>query len=230
MCFYCLVLGHMLGDFTFQLNIIARKKTLHWQWNALHAAIVTLSMLLFAIPFGIKVLFLVLANGVIHYFIDYWKIKITPEKPIHELFLFIGDQVVHLVLIYLISVIGCIGTYEIIYRPDLVKFILVAVLVSSFSAVLNQYILRYIFPDADKKFFLRGERLAGSITRLLITFCLYLSYSMSLRPLALAAFVFAAAEFVYSKHWKFWSDKRYINTKVLLDMAVSVTAFFLLII
>ncbi len=73
MSFYYLLLGHLLGDFTFQTDNIAKYKSIQWKWNLLHTVIVTLSMLIFAIPFGQLAVFLVIINGILHFIIDSFK-------------------------------------------------------------------------------------------------------------------------------------------------------------
>ncbi|NTV91001.1 MAG: DUF3307 domain-containing protein, partial [Clostridiales bacterium] len=106
MVFSYLLLGHLIGDFVLQTDKIAANKTRYWQWNLIHAIIVTFCMLAFAIPFGGMLCFLVVISGMLHFIFDYSKPLIAQMFHLGELAGFILDQLMNVGVILEISVWG----------------------------------------------------------------------------------------------------------------------------
>ena len=221
MCFLYLFLGHLLGDFVMQTNRIADNKIKYWQWNALHAAIVTLCMLLLSIPFGLLVMVLVLVNGVFHYYVDLYKPKIADQYHLPGVVYFLADQVIHIFAIYLISKLAVVNAGFLFFDRRVIKVLLVIAFVSSFAAVLNQYILNMLYPDSNKRFFEADEKSMGNLTRLVTVFGLYFSYTVSPSFLVFIASIIITLMVHYRKKWRMWMSHNYFVTKFFADMIMS---------
>lgn len=219
MAFYYLILGHLIGDFILQTDKIAENKGRKWEWNLLHALIVTLCTLLLAYPFGILLSFLVVLNGAAHYYLDYYKNKACKALHISELTGFLTDQFIHILLLYLIS-------FAAVYESGLLigftaaKLLIVLSIVTSFLAVFTQYVLAALFPGENRRFFENGEKIFGILSRIYITVVFYLSILKS--PLFLLFIILAIALFFiqYNRIWRKWMSFPHLLVKLLLDMAV----------
>lgn len=230
MCFYYLLAGHLLGDFILQTDRIAANKAKDKQWSVLHATVVTLCILLFSVPFGLAVILLVLLNGVLHHLIDYYKSRIAERLLLPGLVFFLADQAVHILLLYAISAFAVIKPELLFFGSEWIGTIIVASLVSSFSAILNQYILSMLFPDTGKNFFEKDEKGAGNAARLLITFGLYLSWSIS--PVFILCTGAASAIYIYQykRKWSTWMKRDYFFAKIILDVLISIAGVVLLLV
>jgi len=99
-------ISHWLGDFPAQSNNMATKKSSSIKWLFLHSltytGIITIPFVLFGFVFNCLLLAisLALANGILHFLIDYVSSKFTSqyykENRIHDFFVIIGlDQYIH---------------------------------------------------------------------------------------------------------------------------------------
>lgn len=227
MCFYYLLLGHLLGDFTLQTDKIAENKTKYWKWNLVHTVIVTLCMLLFSIPFGLLIMGLVLFNGILHYLIDYYKSKLPIENPLWALIYFIIDQSLHIFIIYLISSFAVKNLNFFPFDESIVKFMITLVFTLSFSSILVQYILKLFFRGYNKKFFMDNEKNIGNFTRIFVFFTLYFTFKFSNLFILLIILAIAMNIFYYNRRWDKWMSSGYFKTKLLLDLTMSLTGFYL---
>lgn len=229
MIFYYFLLGHLLGDFVLQTDTIAGNKGKYWQWNALHAFLVTLCIFAMAIPFGMLTLGLVLLNGVIHFLLDYYKPGIVKYLKISGLLGFLADQVLHMSLLFLISLTAIPDkTSFMLQDPETVKLLLVIVLVTSFAAVLNQYLMGTFFPRPGGKFFEQGEKQTGILTRLTITIALYFAVSSSPLFLLLLPIAAIVLVFVYRSGLTPRIGMGQLGLKIALDVAVSLAGLFMI--
>lgn len=229
MIIYQLLLGHFLGDFVLQTDAIAGNKGKYWQWNALHAFLVTLCIFVLAVPFGTVTLLLVLLNGVIHFFIDYFKPYVVRRLKLSELTGFLADQLLHMLLLYLISFTAVPDRSSFLLQdPQTVKLLLVIVMVTSFAAVLNQFILGAVFPRADSRLFKRGEKPAGILARLFVIIIVFSSISISLFFLFLLPLAAAVLIPLCRQAWKSWMSAGQLAFKLLLDLAVSMVGVCLI--
>ena len=167
MAFYYLILGHLIGDFVLQTDKIAEHKGRQWKWNVLHALVVTLSVVLFSHPFGALLSLLVILNGLVHYILDHYKSKACKALRLSELAGFLGDQFIHIVLLYFISLTAVYEREPFIDLPMVKLFIVVSV-VTSFLAVFTQYVLAALFPGENTRFFENGEKIFGMLLRVYI--------------------------------------------------------------
>lgn len=229
MIFYYLLLGHFLGDFVLQTDIIAGNKGKYWQWNALHAFLVTLCIFALAIPFGMITLGLILLNGIIHFLLDYYKPVIIRNFKMSELMGFVVDQLLHMFLLYLISLTAIPDeTSFMLQDPQTIKLLLVLVLVTSFAAVLNQYLLGTAFPRVGGRFFELGEKQIGIFTRLTITISFYFTISSSPFFLLLLPIAAIVLIFVYKSGLSPLKDIRQLGLKIVLDILVSIAGICLI--
>ena len=228
MAFYYLLLGHLIGDFVLQTDKIAENKGRHWKWNLLHVLVVTLCTFIFSYPFGTLFLLLVLLNGGIHSILDYYKNRINRILRLSELAGFLVDQLIHIMLLYFISQAAVYGNNHVIDFIT-IKLLIVLALVTSFSAVFTQFILAALFPRAESKFFEKGEKHVGILTRILVSIVFYLSFILS--PYYLLFLVIAATTLLlkYKLGWNKWMSPSHLVVKLLLDTAISAICIFLII-
>lgn len=224
-----LLLGHLLGDFTFQTDKIAENKTKHWKWTLYHSIIVTFCMLIFALPFGSLIIGLVLLNGVLHFAIDYYKYKLPNRSPLYAFIYFVADQSLHLLIIFLISSFYKGGLYSLPINRGLMDFLIIIILISSFAAIVIQYILRIIFVSHNEAFFIGNEKSAGIITRILIFLVLYSSIYFSSLLLLTIIVVFISKVVYYYRNWHSLMTSAYFYTGLLMDFLIPVSAFYYII-
>ena len=230
MSFNYLLLGHLLGDFILQTSRIARNKTVNSKWNLLHAVIVTISMLFFAVPFGLKTISLVIMSGTAHYFIDSWKSKVLNKSPLHAIIYFIGDQIIHISIIYLISILGEKEQSIPFINEKLIKILVVLVFSVSFMSIFIQYLLKVFFPTCNQSFFIKHEKIAGDTARLVIFLICAISFWLS--PLVLMFFIPLLAVMVflsYRKKWCRWMTWKYFAARLILDLLTPSLGFYFLI-
>lgn len=221
MAFYYLFLGHLVGDFVLQTDKIAENKGRQWKWNLLHVLVVTLSVLLFSYPFGALLSVLVILNGLVHYILDHYKSNICKILHLSELAGFLGDQFIHIVLLYIIS-LTAVYEKELLIEFTTVKLLIILSMVTSFLAIFTQYVLAALFPGENRRFFENGEKIFGMLSRIYITIVFYLSFHKS--PLYLVFLALAVILFFvqYKRIWRNWMSLPHLLAKLLLDMAVPV--------
>ena len=229
MAFYYILLGHLIGDFVLQTNRIAVNKPLHRRWNILHAVIVTLCMLVFAIPFGFFTALFTLCAGALHLLIDKAKVVFAEKYQIHDLLAFIIDQVLHIAIIALISVFASSDPTLFFLDKQIVMIVLILSFVTFFAAIFNQYILLGIIPRNDNSFFRRGEKLAGICARFLITLSIFLAISYNFLFLLIVAAVPAILVLQAKPSIKDSVGVRELLIKLLLDWNFSAAGAGLLL-
>ncbi len=227
MAFYYLLLGHLIGDFVLQTDKIAENKGRHWKWNLLHVLVVTLCIFLFSYTFGTLLLVMVLLNGPIHFVLDYYKNRIGKVLHFSDLVSFLMDQLIHIILLYFISQTAVYGSQHVIDFVT-VRFLIVIVLITFFSAVFTQFILAALFPRTDSRFFEKGEKYAGFITRGYVTSIFYISIIQS--PYYLLLLIAAATAFLllFKLSWNKWMSPSHLFVKLLLDITISTACIFLM--
>lgn len=227
MKFYYLILGHFLGDFVFQSNIIAVNKTKYWYWNLLHTIIVAICMLTVSLPFSLYTKILVLASCIIHYFVDYIKSRM-PSNSYLSLFYFVVDQVVHISIIYVISRLSADDSYVPLVNKQLLMFILSLIFVWFFSSIFIQYVLRIIFKLNKKEFFSNNEKAIGDFTRVSLFLITYFTFNIKFLFYFLIVFTLAGLFFYYFKKCAQWMRLKYFLTKISMDvLTVILCCYFL---
>lgn len=104
-----LIIGHLLGDFYFQTDkmVLKKKETFgHMLWHGFVYSVVVLCVLTLLGGDFIKYVMPILIIGILHIVVDTLKIKIQKKwinKPKGEGILFIMDQGVHIIILWLIS-------------------------------------------------------------------------------------------------------------------------------
>lgn len=94
-----LLIAHLAGDFIFQPQALAVKKKESFKYQIIHAIIYTISLLIvFALYLDISfVIIFTIASFIIHFIIDYVRIKIASDKKTSfQVIAFIIDQLLHL--------------------------------------------------------------------------------------------------------------------------------------
>lgn len=225
MAFYYLLLGHLIGDFVLQTDKMAENKGRYLKWNLLHVLVVTLCTFVFSYTFGTLLLAMVLLNGVIHFIMDYYKNKICRILHMSELSGFLFDQLIHIILLYIISQTAVYGNEQLIDFKT-VSLLIPLVLATFFSAVFTQFVLATLFPRVDSRFFKEGEKVIGILTRIYVAVVFYISSIQS--PYYLLLLVIAAAMFLlrFKLGWNKWMSPSHLVVKLLLDTVISAACIF----
>jgi len=227
MCFDFLLLGHLLGDFTFQTNRIAENKNKYYTWNLLHTTIVTLCMLVCSIPFGHFIYVLVILNGGLHFIIDYIKSKLPHKNPAYDLFYFISDQCLHISIIYIISTFSEGSFFYFGIEKIFVKLLTIIVIISSFASILVKYILRLLYPSCRKTFFIYNERIVGIITRLIVFFNIHIHMHQLTFLLIVFVMIFTYRIIYFYRYWHSLMTPAYFYTGLFLDFLIPISAYYL---
>lgn len=229
MSFEYLLLGHLLGDFTFQTDKIAENKTKQWKWNLCHAIIVTICMLIFALPLGSLIIGLVIMNGILHFAIDYYKSKLHAATPVYSLAYFLADQTLHLLIIFLISSFYSGNAPSLPYSRKLIDLLTIFVLISSCSSIIIKYILKAIFVFDSEEFFIGNEKNIGIITRIFIFTVLYSSKYFSDALILVIITILIAKVIYYYKRWHLMMKPAYFYTGLLIDFLIPYSLYYYVI-
>jgi hypothetical protein len=220
MAFYYLLLGHLIGDFALQTNRMAEYKGVHWKWNLLHVFVVTACTALLSYSYGALLLSMVLINGAIHFFMDYYKNKICRALHLSELSGFLFDQLIHIALLYIVSNAAVYGAEQLVDFKT-VKILIALMLATYFSAVFTQFVLGAIFPRTDSRFFKQGEKYIGILTRVFGAVVFYISFIISPYYLLLFAVPSALFYHIFKSGWNKWMSPSHLVIKLLLDTVIS---------
>lgn len=226
MSIYYLLVGHILGDFTFQTNTIAIKKQNNWKWLLIHVIIVTICLLVFSISYGYIVILLILLNGVIHFLIDYYKSKLSLKSPSAQLAYFIMDQILHIGILYWIFGFARVNDQQ-IFTQTIIKFVLAFLFILSFSSILIQYLLKLIFNQHNESFFLENEKSIGNYIRVSIFILLYFSYIFKISYVWGIPLFVGGIIFYYNKEWKKWMNYKYFTTRLIFDFMTTLCGFLI---
>ncbi|MDD5016584.1 MAG: DUF3307 domain-containing protein [Eubacteriales bacterium] len=122
--FYLFLTAHVLGDFYFQTDTVARKKNTHPHWRWLHFALYTAIAFAAVIPvWSAPAVFCAAAVAASHIIIDLIKVLICKIKPEceekHACWIYGADQILHVTLILAI----CAWFYMRFGNPGIVAFV-----------------------------------------------------------------------------------------------------------
>lgn len=95
-----LILGHLVGDFFLQPSALVVYKQRSIYGIMLHALIILIAQVLLLIPYlgSIKIVFILICIGILHFVIDYLKIKIKKGQK-HPIMPFLIDQIAHFIVL-----------------------------------------------------------------------------------------------------------------------------------
>jgi hypothetical protein len=217
MIFYYLLAGHLVGDYELQTNKIAKKKMEGLKWLLLHTIIVSVSMLFFSLPYGLKSIFLVLINGITHLFIDYFKSKFKSTTPVVNFIYYLADQFCHITVIYFISLFPNSQSKEIV-DSDYIYFLISFLFILSFASVTIQFMLKIIYNMDYKSFYINNEKSVGNINRIIFFITIVLGYYFSAFYLLLLPLAIICIFIYYRVKLSEWMPARYFTSKLLLEM------------
>ena len=103
-----LMIGHLLGDFYFQTNKLAEKKRISLRYTFLHSLLYSIIMfvvILLITGMYKKYISFILIIGLSHFVVDGIKNIVYKKASIekHKLLLFVIDQIVHIIILYVIN-------------------------------------------------------------------------------------------------------------------------------
>lgn len=221
--FYYLLAGHLLGDFVFQTDYIANKKNVEKRWVVIHTLIVTVSMLVFSLPFGVRITSLVLLAGVSHGLIDYKKPKSILTTPLRQLIYFLVDQTAHIGIIFIISLL--MNEVKIILNQEQIILLIAVLYTIYFASILIQFLLK-VFIDSDRKvFYYPLEKVSGYLFRLSMFFLLLINIDYHWMLLSLTIIV-SFYLIIWQKKLK-WMSSKYFFIKLCLDIFFAISGYIL---
>ena len=165
--FWNLLLAHLLADFTFQTDRIAKWKRENISGVFFHVLI----FLFFAVVVNYQYLprrdfaLALLLLGITHAVEDQWRvISVTKYHSHDNIFLFLYDQLVHILLIFILAPADppYVTTEKWIY------ILLIGIIVTHFAMIFI-YFLKKLFDE--KTLFISKEKYHGIVERLLIFGC-----------------------------------------------------------
>jgi hypothetical protein len=154
-----------MGDFVFQTNGIAKAKMSGLKGLFVHSGIVCITQLVFLSVYGIKGIVAAVINGMIHFVLDWSKNKTSRYFGRAQTFQFVADQLIHIVVMYVLTVImagdGEFVDQYVVYIKGGIAFITLTYV----STVGTKQLLRDIYKHINcQAFFLKYERLADACT------------------------------------------------------------------
>jgi len=228
MSFYYLLAGHLLGDFTFQTNKIADKKNKEIKWTLLHIVIVTLCIVVMGAGFGPKIILVAILNGIIHFLVDFKKIELKNAGPTIIFLYFLGDQLVHISILFGFSFILTEPILEL--DPKVIFASIIVLFTISFSSVAIQFLLKIVERLKDQSFYVKNEKILGNVNR----FCIFMSLYMSRRFSYFFIFGIPIILLLFWKYYKMelksWMTIRYFIGKMSFELLFASLGFLTFVI
>ncbi len=163
------VFAHLLGDFVLQTNRIAKIKSESVKGIIYHVLIVTVSQVLVLSIFGLKGIFAGIVTGVIHFFIDWMKLKTNKYFINVQSIYFIFDQGLHLCAIFFISMIIRPKLHISFNYFEYILYLCIAIVLTYVITIFVKILLRDIkCVDNCNSLFNKNERIIDSIFSLII--------------------------------------------------------------
>ena len=180
-----------------QTNKIAELKAAGLKGLWIHTLIVIVIQLLGMSVFGIRGIAAGLICGIVHFFIDYLKFFTNKYFVNMQLFYFIFDQIMHIFLIFLMTVIfaseSCILSLKNIIMVKLLISIIILTYVSSVSVKI---LLRDLNSEVrNSVFFYKNERIIDALIGLIL-------WANCFLPLHLCIIFNIIVFYVYQKYQK----------------------------
>jgi len=180
---YALLLAHLLGDFVFQTDAVARWKSRSVLGVLVHGAIITVSTMICIMWFGSDAWLVSVAIGVSHAAIDLVRCRVSHKglSAGRELWLFIGDQALHLIAIGI--VLGLDGnppvaslneTLPSLFNPQWQAIAIGYCLLTTPAWVAVRFVVRGLWGAAAAPPLTQGDKYGCMIERLLIATCILL--------------------------------------------------------
>ncbi|MDD5688574.1 MAG: DUF3307 domain-containing protein [Elusimicrobia bacterium] len=165
--FWHLLLAHMLADFTFQTDRIAKWKRENISGVFFHVLI----FLFFAVAINYQYLpqkdfaVALLILAISHIIEDQWRVySITKYNSPDDLGFFLWDQFVHILLIFVLAPKNPIG----IETEKWIILLIILIVASHFTAILIYFIKKFFYSNAN---IVTQEKYHGIIERLIIVGC-----------------------------------------------------------
>lgn len=195
-----MILAHLLGDYLFQFNFIARWKARSILGVVAHGAIVTITTLVCAIivmpawwPWALLI-------GLIHTIADVIRAQLVhPTHPLLDLVYYLLDQAFHLLVIGVVVAWSSVpplhqlsGTARWLADPRLLTYLICYLLLLNPAWVLLRFTVRGVWGPQAAPHLGQGEKYGPMIERVLMTSCIlagqYFLVPLVLLPRRLASF------------------------------------------
>lgn len=152
-----MILGHVLGDFYLQSNELAKRKVDKLQYLILHGFLYTLPIGLAMCVFdnAIKTIMIMLISiMIVHIVIDWIKIKLEKKYIENQCVIFVIDQMIHIVILYLFMHVGEINSAISLDLIEIIEVIDIGILISVFicwkpASIFTALFMQEMLPKED---------------------------------------------------------------------------------
>lgn len=216
--FYQLLLAHLIADFALQINRVYKLKVERKLGVLIHAAITGLVALLFLTPYllEIRVYFFAFGLFIGHYGIDAARVVITQNRGRDNLWMFLLDQLCHIILIALVSL-----GIQMLHPPITqgLEFLCHKVMLLTISGylfggfvtvILIHYLMRMLFSDYTNEIF--EVKTYGTLERIII-----MSLILPREPF----YLFIPAILLLRLRFQCFEKRSYIILDVIVSTAVA---------
>ena len=165
-----------------QTNKIAELKAVGLKGLWIHTLIVTAVQLLGMSIFGIKAMAAGLICGIVHFFIDYLKLITNKYFVNNQFFYFIFDQIMHVSLIFLMTVVFAAEVHTLSSKNIvMVKLLINIILLTYVASVSGKILLRDLNNEfRNSVFFYKNERIIDGLIGLVLWGSYFLSLPLSI--------------------------------------------------
>lgn len=200
--FLFFILSHFLGDFVFQTTKMAKTKTTNIKGLMMHSTIVFIAQLVLMAFFGIYGIFAAVIASCIHFIEDYVKTVLTPIFIRLQIILFVLDQLIHILVILILTMFLGTTTRIFEFNPQYVRLAITIVFLTHILTVAIKIILRDLHSDfANYPFFFKYERLIDALTTVLLWLVWHTPFYFSVMLIIIILFlyyVFQKTNYMYS--------------------------------
>lgn len=224
--FLVFILAHLIGDFVLQTNKIAVMKASGKKGLLIHSLIVLTSQVIILSIFGIKGVVAGVLCGVIHFFLDYIKYILNKYFKNFQVVYFIIDQILHILLILLITILFAAGSNTLDEQILLIIRLLISLIIVSYvSSVTIKMLLRDLYYSIRSDiFFKKSERLFDALSGIMLWFIWFFP--------AMGSIIFnIVAFYFYQKYQKslFKYDIKVLLTKYVILSLIGFLVFISII-
>lgn len=218
-----LMLAHVIGDFLLQPKkwvkekIKNKHKSKYLYFHVIIHALALIVVLKFELKFWLGILVITLS----HYFIDL--IKLNLNKKVKERYLFLVDQIAHIIIITIVAALYSNYNFniDVIYSKNLIALILAIITLTSVTSVIMQLVMNKWKLDEDntENSLDKAGKYIGILERLFVFGFIVLSQWSAIGLLITAKSVFRFGDLSKAKNRKL---TEYVLIGTLLSFGIAI--------
>ena len=211
------ILSHLTGDFLLQTNNISKKKSESASGVFTHALIILCVKIVFMSVFGLKGVIAGIISAILHFILDFAKLKLGTRLFKSQFIYFILDQIAHILIIFVLY--NIFDTDPVFSIVPGIETLVIVLIITYVITVAVKILLRDIFAELRSlSFFLRRERLIDAMFGLSLYFMSYIVSDFIIR--LLIYFICISIYMIIQKKMFFYKEKHFPVKTIFITLCV----------